>query len=236
MKEGWSRVFGPDHGGPRVGSLAKRADLEAALEALPIFPLPQIVLFPQTILPLHVFEPRYRALLKDCLATHGGLALAKLTGPAGDGTLPPIASVAGAGIIVEHQPLSDGRANILLHGCARVMLEELPFVPPYRRARATILVDACESVAHSDRAALLACAEAFAAEIRQHNPEFSFRIPANLEAGALSDYCAHHLLVDAGLRQRLLEELRPAERVRIVTEELALQHSAMRQESGGFLH
>jgi Lon protease-like protein len=219
-----------------VGGLAKTADLEAALEALPIFPLPQVVLFPQTILPLHVFEPRYRALLKDCLATHGSFAMAKLTGAAGSGALPPIASIAGAGIIVEHQPLPDGRANILLHGRARVMLEELPFVPPYRRARATVLVDSHEAVSHSDKAALLACAEAFAAEIRQLNPEFSFRIPANLEAGVLSDYCAHHLLVDAALRQRLLEELRPATRVRIVTEELALQHSAMRQESGGFLH
>jgi Lon protease-like protein len=211
-------------------------DLEAALEALPIFPLPQVVLFPQTILPLHIFEPRYRSMLKDCLSTHGALAVAKITGRSKEGDLPPIATIAGAGIIVEHEPLQDGRANILVQGRVRVRLEELPFVPPYRRARATLLLDEQHPVSHSDKAALLACAEAFAAEIRQNNPEFSFRIPANLEAAVLADYCAHHLLVDATLRQRLLEELSPVERVRLVTEALAVQHSTMRQESGGFLH
>jgi Lon protease-like protein len=219
-----------------VGGSAKTTDLEAALHALPIFPLPQVVLFPHTILPLHIFEPRYRALLKDCLGTYGAMAMARLTGPSNEGDLPPIASIAGAGVIVEHEPLQDGRANILLHGRARVRLEELPFVPPYRRARATLLVETHDAVTHSDKAALLACAEAFAAEIRQSSPEFSFRIPANLEPGVLSDYCAHHLLVDAALRQRLLEELSPAERVRIVTKELAAQHSAMLRESGALLH
>jgi Lon protease-like protein len=219
-------------------STTKTTDLDAALEALPIFPLSQVVLFPQALLPLHIFEPRYRALLKDCLATHGAMAMVLLLGSVREssGDLPPVASVAGAGIVIEHQPLPDGRANILLHGRARVRLEELPFVPPYRRARATLLRDVDDPACVSDRAALLACAEAFAAEVRQRNPEFSFRIPPNLEAGVLSDYCAHHLLVDTTLRQRLLEELRPAERVRLVTGELAAQHSALLRESGSLLH
>jgi Lon protease-like protein len=215
----------------------KMTDLREALEALPIFPLPQVVLFPQAILPLHIFEPRYRAMLKDSVATHGAMAIALLLASSSSGgQLPPIATVAGAGIVIEHQPLPDGRSNILLHGRARVRLEELPFVPPYRRARATILEELRDPVSPSDRAALLACAEAFAAEVRQKNPEFSFHIPPNLEPGVLSDYCAHHLVVDTGLRQRLLEELSPAERVRLVTTELASQHSALLRESGSFLH
>jgi len=219
-----------------VGGTAKTTDLEAALEALPIFPLSQVVLFPQAVLPLHIFEPRYRAMLKDCLGTHGAMAIALLRGASKDAELPPIASVAGAGVIVEHQWQKDGRANILLHGQARVRLVELPFVPPYRRARATILHDSADAVSPSDRAALLACAGAFAAEVRQKSPEFSFRIPENLEPGVLSDYCAHHLVVDTGLRQQLLEEPSPRERVRLVTNELAAQHSAFVRESGGVLH
>jgi Lon protease-like protein len=164
------------------------------------------------------------------------MAIVQLSGQDKDGELPAVASVAGAGIIIEHQALADGRANILLHGRARVRIEELPFVPPYRRARATILRDVDEPASPTDRAALLACAEAFAADVRQRNPEFSFRIPANLEPAVLSDYCAHHLLVDGALRQALLEELRPKERVRIVTEELAAQHSALLREAGSLLH
>src|SRR5579883_1951111 len=54
----------------------KGADLEAALAELPIFPLPHVVLFPRALLPLHVFEPRYRAMLKDALETHRAIAMA----------------------------------------------------------------------------------------------------------------------------------------------------------------
>jgi ATP-dependent Lon protease len=220
---------------------ASASDIEAALTELPIFPLPQVVLFPQAILPLHIFEARYRALLRDCLATHRVMAMALVSGAShgGDHGHPPIRSVAGAGLIVEHQPLPDGRANILLHGCVRVRLEELPFVPPYRRARATLLTDAEDAhdpVSSSDRAALLASVSAFAADIRRHNPTFAFQVPTDLSPGVLSDYCAHHLIVDTEVRQTLLEELRPKERVRIVTHELAAQHSALLRESGGLLH
>ena len=63
-----------------MGASTKTMEIEEAMERMPIFPLPQIVLFPQALLPLHIFEPRYRALLKDCLASHRTMALA-LLGP-----------------------------------------------------------------------------------------------------------------------------------------------------------
>jgi Lon protease-like protein len=222
-----------------VGASTKSLSIEGALDPVPVFPLPQIVLFPNAFLPLHIFEPRYRTMLKDCLATHRTMALA-LLGPdiPGDGehALPPIAAIAGVGVIIEHQALPDGRANIVLQGRARVRLDELQFEPPYRRARATLLRDVAETVPSSDVAALVASVTAFAAEIRKHNPTFTFKAPANLEPGALSDYCAHHFIVDTSLRQELLEELRPVERIRLVTRELAAQHSALLRESGGLLH
>ena len=54
---------------------------EAALADLPVFPLPQVVLFPHAMLPLHVFEPRYRTMLAHCLATHRIMAVALVTVP-----------------------------------------------------------------------------------------------------------------------------------------------------------
>ena len=109
---------------------------EAALADLPVFPLPQVVLFPHAMLPLHVFEPRYRAMLKDCLETHKLMAVALVldANDRDEHGNPRMAQIAGVGLIVEHQQLPDGRSNILLHGQGRVRLEELPFVPPYRRA------------------------------------------------------------------------------------------------------
>ena len=213
--------------------------IEAALEDLPVFPLAQVVLFPHALLPLHVFEARYRTMLRDALASHRVIVMAHVPDPTvcNDEGQPCFASVAGLGIIVEHQPLADGRSNILLHGQARVRLEELPFVPPYRRARATVLHDVHTPVRDADRAALVAAASAFSAEVSRHDPKFSFRLPQSLEPGRVADLCAHHLIIDAHARQTILEELDVAARVRKVIAELAEQHDALStRERGGALN
>src|SRR5258705_9708049 len=107
-------------------------DLRPALEALPIFPLPQTVLFPGALLPLHVFEPRYRVMVRDCLATHKAMAIALIRENAERDAHghPTIELTTGLGFIVDHTELPDGRYHILLQGRARVQLEELPFIPP----------------------------------------------------------------------------------------------------------
>ena len=125
---------------------------EEALAALPLFPLPRIALFPRAILPLHVFEPRYRAMLADALASHRCIAMAMVLDE--DEDPPAIARVAGVGEVVQHEALPDGRAHILLRGLARVVLDELPFVSPYRRARARVLIEQPTSVSDVERAAL----------------------------------------------------------------------------------
>src|SRR3954463_7005057 len=121
--------------------LSSVRDLAPALDVLPIFPLPQTVLFPGALLPLHVFEPRYRAMVKDALGTHKAIAVALIRDSHERDVHghPRIETISGLGVIVDHVQLADGRYNILLHGRGRVQLQELPFVPPYRRARATLL-------------------------------------------------------------------------------------------------
>ena len=198
-----------------------KVSLEAALAELPLFPLPQVVLFPRAMLPLHVFEPRYRQMLADCLETHGAMAVVLVRDP------PRIARIAGAGIVIEHQPLPGGRSNILLAGKARVRLEELPQGPPYRRARATILEDVATSVAPPDLAALAHTATFFASEVKKRDPSFTFHLPPNLEPGPLADACTHHLVIDIDARQRVLEELDVRNRVELVTRELASQTAAL---------
>jgi Lon protease-like protein len=209
--------------------------LEAALGELPLFPLAQVVLFPRALLPLHVFEPRYRTMLKDCLASHRVMAIVHVPDPAdfGEDGQPRISHVAGVGVIVEHQGLADGRSNILLHGQGRVRLEELPYVPPYRRARATLLEDVHSPIPETDRAALVASATAFGAEVSRRDPKFSFHLPSSLEPAAIADLCAHHLIIDSAARQAILEELDVVQRVRMVIAELAAQHGALSGREGG---
>jgi len=108
----------------------------------PIFPLPNVVFFPHTLLPLHIFEPRYRQMLADCLAGDRRLAVVLLR-PGWEAEYygrPAVYSVAGTGEIVASERLPDGRSNILLKGLGRIMIEgEVPSPKPYRIARASWL-------------------------------------------------------------------------------------------------
>ena len=213
-----------------------RDQLEAALGELPIFPLAKVILYPRALLPLHIYEERYRAMVKDCVETHGAMAIALIAGDVDASGHPPISAIAGVGLIVEHQVLPDGRYNIVLQGSVRVRLEELPFVPPYRRAKATILEDVPTVVTADNRTALLAAAHAFAGAVHKRDSNFSWHLPPGIEPATMADLCAHHLVIDADARQAILEELDVAERVERVTRELAMQQSALLKESGGDLH
>jgi ATP-dependent Lon protease len=191
---------------------------EEALEALPLFPLPRIALFPRAILPLHVFEPRYRAMLAHVLATHRCIAMAMVVGEDDD---PP--SLA----------LVDGRAHILLRGLARVVIDELPFVSPYRRARARVLVERPTPVSDVERAALHAAAAGFVAEVRRRDLDVELALPEGLDVGGIADLCAQHIVLDADIRQEALEELDVASRVRLVTGELVSQTARLTSARGG---
>jgi hypothetical protein len=105
-------------------------------DRLPVFPLPNVVFFPRTYLPLHIFEPRYRRMVAD--TTTGGqcIAMALLKeGWEGDyyGN-PAIYPVLCVGRIVSVQPLPDGRSNILLQGLERCEIQAEHFDRPYREA------------------------------------------------------------------------------------------------------
>jgi Lon protease-like protein len=120
---------------------------------IPLFPLPSVVLLPETLLPLHVFEARYRAMVEDALATDRTIGLAMLRdGRASDEGASPIHPIGGAGEIVESERLEDGRFNILVQGRFRYrILGEEKTASAYRVAR----VEELESVpfASSEEAA-----------------------------------------------------------------------------------
>jgi uncharacterized protein len=103
---------------------------------LPLFPLPDVVLLPGTLLPLHVFEPRYRAMVADALEGDRTIGMTMLM-PGSDPSAPapPIHPIGTAGEIVEAENLPDGRYNIILEARFRfrVLGEDPP--APYRVAR-----------------------------------------------------------------------------------------------------
>jgi Lon protease-like protein len=104
---------------------------------IPLFPLPGVVLLPGTLLPLHIFEPRYRAMVADALAGSRMIGMAMLK--AGWETAednPAIHAIGGAGESGESEELEDGRYNILLQGQFRYrIVREEAVATPYRSAR-----------------------------------------------------------------------------------------------------
>jgi len=107
---------------------------------IPIFALPNVVLFPRTYLPLHVFEPRYRQMVDDAVMNGQciGMALLREGWEPGYYGNPPIYSMGCVGRLVSVQPLADGRSNILLQGLERFEVAEESYDKAYRQANITI--------------------------------------------------------------------------------------------------
>src|SRR5882724_907350 len=94
--------------------------------AVPLFPLPNVVLFPRAVLPLHIFEERYKAMTADVLDGDKQIAMALLR-PGWEKNYygkPSIEPVVCVGTIVSHERLADGKYNFLLQGHSRALIEQ----------------------------------------------------------------------------------------------------------------
>ena len=102
---------------------------------LPIFPLPGVLLLPRGQLPLHVFEPRYRALMRDAMVGDRLIGMIQPADPNADLTHPLLCPVGCAGRITEARQTEDGRYYLVLLGVIRFRIKaELPLHDGYRRA------------------------------------------------------------------------------------------------------
>lgn len=113
-------------------------------DTLPLFPLPGVALFPDLPLPLHIFEPRYRAMLRDALAGSRFIGIVQIRPGATtrEGEPSPIFSIGCAGRIEGVAEMEGGRSNIVLRGVSRFHIdEELPEGRPYRVARVSPLLE-----------------------------------------------------------------------------------------------
>jgi hypothetical protein len=117
--------------------MAESHDLE------PLFPLPNVVLFPRGMLPLHVFEPRYRTMMADALRGGQTICMALLQ-PGWEADYlgsPEVYRVACVGRVVQHQRLEGGRYDVTLHGETKVSIEGVVDEGPYRVARVRPLAE-----------------------------------------------------------------------------------------------
>jgi len=184
------------------------SDLAGFSGIVPMFPLPNVVLFPRMFLPLHIFEPRYRAMTRAALDGERYIAMALLQPgwqKSSQGT-PPVHPVLGLGKIIEDDPLEDGRFNLVLYGMARLRLLGEQSREPYRTVRVEVLGERAAAGPGYERKRRLLLA--FYLQILKQIGEGSVAAPpADVPLGLLCDLLASLIAFDPGVKQALLGEL-----------------------------
>ena len=184
------------------------------LSRVGLFPLPNVVLFPSQLLALHVFEPRYRRLIRDVITQQLTLAVPRLK-PGFDAAYygaPPVFEICGVGEIREYSELPDGCFNIVVRGLGRVRLVEELRSQPYRVARVEVApqLPADALVGETLRSELVKQIRRVAPHLP--GPAQSLEARLNTDLGTSADIVAGALIEDPDLRQQLLEELDPCRR------------------------
>jgi uncharacterized protein len=199
-----------------------------------LFPLPDLVFFPHALLPLHIFEPRYRQMTRDALADDQLLAMVQIL-PAPEGAPwvepVPISDVGCLGKIVQHERVAGGRFNLLLLGGHRVRLKkEKPTNKLYRIAEAEIIVDQePDEPASPAGAELIALFRSVFEKYQRNNPDLGRLLESAPPLGVLTDIIAAALPLPPHLKQRLLAEPRVIHRVETLSK--ILEQLVMHEES-----
>ena len=195
---------------------------------VPLFPLPNFFLFPGTKTGLHIFEPRYRQMIEDCLDGPGRIVVSSLLEgwngiPAGP---PPVLSVAGLGEIASHERLPDGRFMIWLVGLSRVRLKEVASDRLYRKVEARPLPEVPAPAGTEDglRARLTAA-------VSSRAPEVADRL-GELPLGQLTDLLLMTLQLPQSCMQDLYSRLAVAERAERALREHAQRPVPPRRQQG----
>jgi Lon protease-like protein len=211
--------------------------------AVPLFPLPNVVLFPQAVLPLHIFEERYKTMTADALAGDRLIAIALLQ-PGweknyhGAAAIAPVVCIA---TILAHERLVDGKYNLLLQGTARATVVRELTLHPYRTAELQALEEpkVLEIDLSNQRRALISIFSNGRFSSVPLCQKFLEMLSSPASTGDIADLVAFNLLDDLRLKQQLLSEPDPrrrTERVAAALESLQILSAPQRDEMSGDLN
>jgi Lon protease-like protein len=206
-----------------------------------LFPLPNLVLFPHVMQPLHIFEPRYRALLEDALTGDRLIALG-LFAPGWEKNYegrPPLQAMACLGRIATHQRLADHRYNVLLLGLKRVRItRELPSEKLFREAE----VEVCEDVYPSSTSPTRSHLQQQLAGAFKHvlpslgdtQDQFDELLKGELPLGILTDIVSYTLDLGMEIKEQLLNECNVDRRAALLLDHLKSGDSVRTIGRAGF--
>jgi uncharacterized protein len=188
--------------------------LRVAVTRISIFPLAGAVLYPGLQLPLHIFEPRYRAMVGDALARDRRIGMIQPQRQAEDA---PLFSIGCLGRIGEVEALDDGRYNLVLEGQARFrIVRELDVTTPFRQVEAELLGEPANQILAPVERAM------FEREARRFADAQGYSVDwdsvARLDDESLINGVAQIAPFDAAAKQVLLEANGLAERCELLVQ------------------
>jgi Lon protease-like protein len=205
--------------------------MENALLRVPIFPLAGALLFPRSQLPLHIFEPRYRAMVRDALASDRLIAMVQPRDGEGPddapGAPPALFEIGCIGRIGSCEELDDGRFNIVLEGLSRFRIaREARVDTPYRQVDA----DRTGFEEDDDQVLDLASRAEVEREARRYADALGYRVEwesvARLDDELLVNGIAQIAPLDVGSKQALIEARDIAERADLLVQFMQFQRMA----------
>jgi Lon protease-like protein len=177
-----------------------------------LFPLPNLVMFPQVVQGLHIFEPRYRQLMEDVLEDDQLMALVLLK-PGWEDDYegqPPIESVACLSKVSWHEKLPDGSFNLRVRGLSRInILEETPTTHLYRTARVELITDTIDAKAEEVKELRKRLAAEVMQQFENNSPaqqQLQELFDGELQLGQVCDVLSFALPLSLELKQLLLAE------------------------------
>ncbi|MBI2517460.1 MAG: LON peptidase substrate-binding domain-containing protein [Opitutae bacterium] len=194
-------------------------------ETVPVMTLPNTVFFPQALLPLHIFEPRYRQMLGEVLATNRLFAVARLdpARAAAPGANEPSHRIATVGIVRACQKSDDDTSNLLLQGVSRVEIREIVREHPYRIIAIKPLLSTPGGnitqleILRLEALRLLNLRRKYGAPMPKGMAQFLESIE---DHDTFADVAVFNLCEDSALKQRMLEELDTRRRLQLFAAQL----------------
>jgi Lon protease-like protein len=205
-------------------------------ELLPLFPLPNVVLFPNVFLPLHVFEPRYREMVADAIATDRmiGMVLLRPGWERDYEGRPPVYPIGCSGVITHVERLADGRYNLVLRGVERFRVVKEDQAKSYRRAMVDPLIE--PALQSPDRDTLRSCRAKLESLLTPvDRPTTDVKMPATMNDEDLVNALAQYLDLEPLEKQALLEQGSLRMRAQSLVELLEMKMLAMKAGCGSTL-
>ena len=211
-------------------------------DEVPVMTLPNTAFFPQALMPLHIFEPRYQTMLRDVLATNRLFAIAGIDPrkAALKGEFEPPFRVASLGIVRACQKNENGTSNLLLQGICRVEIDEIVSDAPYRRIKIHALASEPGATAEQNEDLRRELARLLGVKLRlsaSGGNEMTSFLKSVHDPEAFVDIAAFSLCDNSAIKQKLLETLDVHDRLEMFGDQLRteIEHLKLRRKLQGKL-